>query len=364
MRVRLELRCAAVAALLLVSVLPLPAVAAPPPPQVDCVQTLAPALTRSLDPTRFARPQSVAWNGASEALVATHGGIAAYDLRSGAARVVVPGDSIPVGIPDVVGVAGDGARLIAFNLDYSDVVADARSGRIVAARRDAVLQIADVAIRGDVAAVLAYPLHLRGKDLAQLWVGEPGAPWDTFVPLHVLSPEAAETIRYAMAPYGGAVTFDRDGSIAMISPAERGVFRYRPDGTALPTLGRNVSELVVPELPRAIRNYALDLDGRYREVFNRQPTIDDLVTTSDGLAIVVRLWHDGKVHWQLWFPDADRIRRRIALGISDTRVAGGHLHCSGRGTAVICAFGRFTAPKQPPTPELDVFELTDAKGCK
>jgi hypothetical protein len=229
------------------------------------------------------------------------------------------------------------------------------------------LQIADMAIRGRTVAVLGFPVRLKGAEFAQLWVGEAGAPWTTFRPLHPIGAAAGEIVRYAIAPNGGAVTFAGDGSMAMISPAEAGIFRYRIDGTPLPTLGSGLRELVVPRMAEATFGYRLDFEARYREIFNKQPTIDDLIDTPDGLAIVVRRWSDGAVRWELWFPDATSVRRRVRLGLSDITVGGGHLHCSARGSSIACVFDRVTRPKQPPVPELAIFDLKPAKraaGCR
>lgn len=331
-----------------------------------CVEALAPTSSRALPLPAFAITQTVAWNGDGKLLIGLKDGIVTYDPVTGSSAPLVPGDPIPNGLSYVVGLDSDGKNVFAFNLDYSDLLANAKSGQIAVARRHAALQIASVAIRGDKVAVLGFPVLLKGTDFAQLWIGDPGAPWETFLPLHPVDPKVTSLVRFAIAPYGGAVTFANDDTVAMISPAEPGIFRYRTDGTPLPTLGRGLRELVVPRIPEATKGFAQDPEGRYREVLNKQPTIDGLVATPDGLAIVVRRWSEGAVGWELWFPDADGVRRRIRLELSDRNVVGGHLHCSARGAQLACVFSRYMAPPQLRKPELAIFDLKRAKrlqGC-
>lgn len=334
------------------------------PPSLPCAGTLAPRLSRRLPVPPFAQGRTVAWGAGGRLLIGTGGGIVAYDLTTTTATPLVPGRPIPNGIAAVVGLDSDGSHLVAFNADYSDLTADVRTGRITSARREFALQIADVAIRGDVVAVLGFPLRLKTADFAQLWIGKAGEPWSTNRPLHPVTEASEEIVRYSIAPNGGAVTFLKDGTIAMISPAEPGLFRYRADGTPLPVLGADLRELVVPRMREAIFGYRLDVEGRYREIFNRQPTIDDLVDTPDGPAVVVRRWSDGAAGWELWFPGPQRVRRRVVLGIRDAGVAGGDLKCATRGSSLACVFDRITGRNQPPLPELAIFDLAQVQRCR
>jgi hypothetical protein len=326
-----------------------------------CVETLVPSKVVTLPSPTFFAAQTLAWNSNGRLVIGTRAGILSYDPDTARFVPLVSGQKIPNGIPDVVGLDSDGKSIFAFNSDYSDLVADARSGKVTGARREPSLQIADVALRGGKLAVLGFPLRLRTKVFAQLWIGTPGAPWETFLPLHPVDGAAEEIVRYAIPPNGGAVTFANDGTVAMISPAEPGVFRYRVDGTVLPTLGRNLRELVITRLPEAIRGYRLDIGARYREILNKQPTVDDLISTADGLAIVVRRWSSTGAAWELWFPDTQGVRRRVQLQLSSPGVVAGHLHCSVQGARLACVFDRRIGADKPPVNDLAIFDLTATK---
>ena len=47
-----------------------------------------------------------------------------------------------------------------------------------------------------------------------------GAPWKTFKMIHPLDGGTAEIFRHSFSPYGGGVVIQKDGTLAMISPAE------------------------------------------------------------------------------------------------------------------------------------------------
>jgi hypothetical protein len=83
--------------------------------------------------------------------------------------------------------------------------------------------------------------------------------------------------------------------------------------------------------------YSADVAGRYREIVNRQPFGEDLIATPDGPAIVVRLAHDDRIEWELWYPNAERLERRVKLGIS-RRGPYGHISCDARGRDLACVY--------------------------
>ncbi|HKO56594.1 MAG TPA: hypothetical protein VJ276_12005, partial [Thermoanaerobaculia bacterium] len=324
-------------------------------------ETLEPSLVKQLAMPTFARIGGVAWRNGGKLLIGSESGVNEYDLVSGDVRRVVSASAVPYGLPDVMNLATDGQRLFAFNLDYSDLAFDLDGAKILRARRHAALQIADVAVRGNIVAVLGRPVLLKA-DFGSLWVGPIGAPWQEFRGIHPLGGEAADIYKGAFAPYGGAVVIRKDGTIAIATPAEPGVLRFAADGTQLPTIGRGLTELMVPRLPEILRRYASDVEGRYSQIINRQPTIDDLLDTSDGLAIVVRRVVADRVTWELWFPDDEGKRRVVRLGVSDD-VTGGHLHCDARGSKIACTFGKSTGAAKPQLPQLALFDLKQARAC-
>jgi hypothetical protein len=325
-------------------------------------ETLEPLFVRPLPLPTFRRLGGVAWRDDRRLLIGAESGVNEYDLEGGGVKRVVSASAIPYGLPAVTNLASDGQRLFAFNLDYSDLAFDLASSRILQARRHAALQIMDVAVRGDTLAVLGRPIMLKA-DFGALWVGRIGAPWEEFRGFRPLQGEAVTIYKGAIAPYGGAVVIQKNGTVAMVTPAEAGVRRFAADGTQFPTLGAELTQLVVPRLPEAIRKYNIDERGRYEQIFNRQPTIDDLLDTSDDLAVVVRRIADGRVTWDLWFPDAKTTRRIVHLGLSDTAEGGGHLHCDTRGPRIACLFGKTTGFGKPDVPHIALFDLRQARAC-
>ena len=320
-----------------------------------CTETLGPTFLRELSLSTLRRAQSVAWIDDGRVAIGTDNGVFEYGLAKGALRQVTTRATLP----DIEDIATDGRTLVAFNQDYSDVAIDLATGKVLASRmRTPGLQMLDIAVRDRSMFVLGFPVPFKRKENGIVWRGGIGGNWETFRKLHGLGDDATMIAQSAFAPLGGAMVVQKDGTIAAITPAEAGVTRIRLDGTKLPPLGVRLSELTVPRLHEVRRIFARDVNGRYAQILNKQPIADDLVETSDGLAIVVRRANAGKLGWELWFPEAaGGATRRVQLGIEDQRVAGGHLRCHGRGTRVACMFGKVTKLFQADRPHLVVFDL-------
>jgi hypothetical protein len=331
----------------------------------DCVGTLRTDSARLLPLPAFAHARSVAWLDAATLLIGTQGGIRTYQIAGGTSRVVVSGAAAPKGMPEVDHLETDGRTLAACNNDYTDLTADLSSGAILGAHRYPVIQVCDLAVRGRTLVVLGpkNPKLLNGDRFGALWIGKPGDSFDAFRLLHPMGGAAEAIFKRALPPYGGAVVIRSDETIAFITPAEPGVFQYRPDGRALPRLAPQLQELVVPRLPEAFSRYAMDLEGRYQQIYNRQRSADDLIDTASGLAIVVRASEGARVWWELWFPDARGIRRRIRLSPEQRRPSGGHLRCDARGNLIACITPMYAGPNQAGLPNLLMFNLDHAAPC-
>lgn len=327
-----------------------------------CLSTLAPHLVRELPQDHYVSAGSIAWRDDGRILIGTRTtGIMEYVVATGATSPAVPGVDIPNGLPAVEKLDTDGRTVVAFNSDRSDIAFDLAARKMLHARRNVAMRVMDIAVSGDRVAILGYPFRVQTPRKGQLWVGSIGAPWEELTLLREFEPKTDAIARYAVAPHAGAVRFIDAKTVAMVTPAEPGVIRYRIDGTALPTLGADLTELVIPSLPDMLLKFNQDVIGRYEQIMNRQPTADDLVVTSKGLAVVVRRWANGNVWWELWFPELRKTERTIRLGIQDKRTAGGHLRCAGRGTLLACMFGKATQLGRPDRSHLVLFDLMATK---
>lgn len=325
-----------------------------------CEETLRPALVRELTAPALKYAGSVAWLDDEAVAIGAAGGVFEYTLADGALRNLVPSRPIPHGLGNVEDVASDGRTLVAFNDDYSDLAYDLTSAKLVSAQRGPAFEVIDLAVRDDTLVLLGFPAVAKLEEGGALWIAKLGAKRDAFRLLHQVDDEAVENLRSCLPPFGGATLVQEDGTIAMITAAEPGVRRFRPDGTPLPTLGAGLHELVVPRI-HEVRQYAADIMRRYR-VLNAQPIGVDLIETSHGLAIVVRRVSKATVWWELWFPGpGGGTRRRIRLAAQDERVIGGHMRCDARGSRVACMFGKAVQPSGfgGERPHLLLFDLGD-----
>jgi hypothetical protein len=324
----------------------------------SCTETLGPTLIRELPLATFKQASGIAWLDGDNVAVGSEYGVFRYNLPTGAKRALIGSQPIPIGMPHVEDVASDGKTLVAFSRDYGDVAARVEPFRIVNARRFPAMQILDVAVQGDTVFVLGFPLIIDREKSGVLWTGKVGGKWSQMRLVHKVSEEATRILRSGFAPYGGAMTTQTDGTIAIITAAEPGVMRFRMDGTPLPVLGDSLSELVITRLPEIRLIFAEDVVAQYREVINIQPIADDLIETSEGLAIVVRRAERGFVSWELWFPPKKGSPvRRIRLSLQDNRIVGGHLRCQGRGKKIACLFGTFTQIYQSDRPHVVIFDM-------
>ena len=149
----------------------------------------------------------------------------------------------------------------------------------------------------------------------------------------------------------GAIALDADGSLTVITSSEPGVFRYAPDGTLIQKSGESFDELVITAMREIPARFAGDIAGRYRLLLNTQPTIDDLVLTPRGPAIVVRIAEKERIRWELWWPRADgRAAPPTRLGIEPAGPQE-HLRCDARGASLACVAAKGS------TPHLWIFEL-------
>jgi hypothetical protein len=141
-----------------------------------------------------------------------------------------------------------------------------------------------------------------------------------------------------MSQYAGAAVALPDGSIAIVTSAEPGVFRYDRNGKLAEVLGSSIDSLIVDSKRMAL-TFAKDLKGRYKDDLNLQPAIDDLVATPGGLAILVRVASNpasnDEIGWELWTVGAGGVTRRQPLA-KKRNGPFGHMKCEARGTRMAC----------------------------
>lgn len=323
-----------------------------------CSETLDPALLHELPLKTLRRVRGVAWINGGTLAIAARNGVFRYNLADQELQRIISAEDVPDGLPNAENVAVDGDTLVAYNMEYSDLAFDLARQKITAARRVPAMQVLAMDVHDGNLVVLGYPAILPRDREGALWIGGVGKRWETFRAIHSISDREGSIFRSGMPWFGGAVRVLSDGTIAMITPAQPGVRRYRLDGTQLPPLGAKVTELVVPRLTEVRGALSQDLAAQYEQIFNRQPIADDLLDTGDGPAIVVRRAAQSGVWWELWFPSADGgVSRKVRLGLDDPSRFAGHLRCDGRGRRIACLFGKTTSLRTPEVPYVALFDL-------
>ncbi len=309
---------------------------------------LKPDVTLPLPERIGKQARDVAWLDDDHLLIASDRGVVSYVLKTSEFTEVLAGTAVPDGLPEPMSIATDGATLVAVS-PYSSCSFSLRLSdhkRLIAQRSHKLLA-SDVAVRGDRACYLGFAGHPFGAITPTTAVACGGLAdsWDELKPLHsIVSGEAAATIyRFSVPPYAGALVMESTGGVDVITSAEPGVFRYSPSGTLIGVLGSKLNELVLQNAEDILKLYAADVDKRYRVLLNVRATVDGLVVTPDGPAIVVRLADHDIIHFELWYPEAaGGATRRIRLGI-ERQGPFGHLRCDCRGDRLVCVGSAPTA---------------------
>jgi hypothetical protein len=313
-------------------------------------QTIAPVSVMKLDDAT----SGVAWLSAERIVTAGQSGVRALSLRDGQWSELIAPTPVPGGLPDPLSVATDGRAIVASNgFERTQFACRADNKQRLFARLSPSFMVIDVAVSGGKLFVLGWPVDASGAsnnpDGVAVWRGGLSPLFEKFQPLHRIQAgtESISIFDDSLPIYGGAMAIEPDGTLDVITAAERGIYQYASNGTFRKRLGAALGELVVHRMHDINFTYASDPIARYREVVNRQPTVDDLVVTPDGPAIVVRLARNDRIEWELWYPNADRLDRRVKLGIS-RRGPFGHLNCDARDSDLICVY------QLPDTPQAAV----------
>lgn len=323
--------------------------------------SLAPRMDVALPSTVGRVALDVAWDGANGLLIATEAGVHRYSLRDRTVEKIVPVTPLPDGLPYPEAIASDGTTVVATSFPsmggYALRLAD-RKRRFAMRERFVPLH---AAVRGQRVCLLALQIGVRNNEA--VWCGVLGQAWSKYKLVHRVS-SGQKIFREAWSRFGGAIALGEDGSLTIATTAEPGVFRYAPDGKLVETSGRSFDELVMESMTELRTHCESDVQAAYRLVLNTQPTIDDLVLTPRGPAIVVRIAEENRIRWELWWPRTDgREVPPTRFGIE--RIGPfGHLHCDARGTSLACV-GSKPDPKRAAdfriselVPTLWIFELS------
>lgn len=171
-------------------------------------------------------------------------------------------------------------------------------------------------------------------------------------PLHQIQgdEDAVKRWRLTSSPYAGAIVAERGGTLAVMTEAEPGIHRYSADGKLVKRIGADLGELVL-DTSALTAKYAgrEDLRARYEKLINLQPTVEDLVSTPNGLAVLVRTAAAGKISWQLWYVEKPGHPRTL---LSQGRAGPmGHMRCEARDWRMACV-GSF--PEKDSGPDLSM----------
>jgi hypothetical protein len=285
------------------------------------------------------RPGDVAWLNDDEVLVTLiRGGVVRVSAKTGKSSVWLPIGPMPGGAPFPEYIATDGKLVVIVSGGPASAMFRSADGKYLFGYSGSPLYFRGLAVSGGKAFFMGWMTRsgtTADQQRGALFVQT--AP-DTLgeTPIHrvVSSEESLARWRLTMSQYAGAAVGLPDGSIAIVTSAEPGVFRYDREGKLKEVLGSRVDSLVV-DSKRLLETGGKDLVARYKDDLNLQPAIDDLVVTPAGLAILVRVASDHEIGWELWTVGAGGITRRQALA-KKRNGPFGHMKCEARGTRMAC----------------------------
>jgi hypothetical protein len=302
-------------------------------------ETISPVSLRQLE----SAASGITWLDSSHVIIAGPSGVRTLSLVDGTSAETISTKPVPHGLPDPLSVTTDGVSVVASNgFTRSQFACRAMNRQRLFARSSPLFLVIDLAVSGQKLYLLGWPVDANGANNGEgiaVWQGGLSSAFEKFEPLHRIQSGASSVAIFndSLPVYGGALAIESDGTLDVITAAESGVFQYSPEGSLRRTLGTGLGELVMRRMHDINFTYGDAPLARYQKVVNRQPTIDGLVATLDGPAIVVRTVNDEIVQWELWYPNDVRIDRRIKLAIS-RRGPFGHLSCGARMRDLACVY--------------------------
>lgn len=270
-------------------------------------------------------------------------GLVSLPMSGGKPLTLIPPGMPPGGTMEVERVRSVEGIASVFSLRRQQFIVRIADGKRLLSRSAPNFGVMDMTFAGGVLWVFGTPVDKTGAANTEgvaLWGGPLTGDFETLKAVHRLAggESSRRAFLYSSSPYAGAIAGLPDGSVWIVVASEPGLYHYDRNGRLLGVLGRGLGELVIGRLHDLNWTYAKNPVGRYVEILNVQPTIDDLVATPDGPAIVVREVAKNKVRWSLWYPARDRLRAVVPLAL-DRRGPMGNLACAARGRDLACLLG-------------------------
>jgi hypothetical protein len=302
---------------------------------------LRPQLVRRLPDEIGLSIRDVAWRGRDSLLLATNQGVYSYTPSSGRSSRVLASAPVPDGVREPRSIDVDSTYAIVTGpVPPSGYVWAVKDNERVVAQTSADLSVSQSVVWGKTLCVLASSLRGTTNDVksGSVWCGNVDAGWSTFKPIHRIRSGDAAVDRYrrAILHHGGSIASGHDGSFYVVTAAEPGVFHYSVTGRLLDVTGADLDDLVLTDMRDLALRFGMDIENRYKLLLNTQPTIDDLVATPSGPAIVVRIAEKDKVRWELWYTDRSGGASRKVRLKADRPGPYGHLRCDALSDTLAC----------------------------
>ena len=307
---------------------------------VTALPPLKPATTIDLS-SQGTFATDVAWLNDDEVLVALlHGGVARVSVGSKRVTQWVPQGELPNGSPSPELVATDGNVVVIMGAGMRSYMFRSKDGKYLSGYSGGRLYPRGVAVVDGRAVYMGWMGRAGEDDTLRrgvLWTQAPGETTLSDAPIHRVfgGDEAVTRWRSTTPPYAGSVVALGDGSIAVMTVAEPGIYRYDRSRKLVEVLGSG-SDALVLDSGKLAKEFATDVHARYTEYVNRRALIEDLVALpGNRVAVLVRTAANGKIGWELWQAEKSGFGRKTPL---DTKAPGpfAHMRCETRGSRLAC----------------------------
>jgi hypothetical protein len=306
---------------------------------VTALSPLKPVTTIDLS-SQGASASDVAWLNDDEVLVALRqGNVARVTVGSKKVTQWVPHGELPDGFPYPEFIATDGELVMILGGGRRHYMFRSKDGKYLSSYGGGRLYPRGVAVVGGKAVYMGW-MGQAGEDdtfrRGVLWTQTPDADLSE-TPMHRIfgGDDAVAQWRMTAPSYAGSMVALPDRSVAVMTVAEPGIYRYDRSGKLVEVLGGGVDSLLF-DSKALVRNYREDVHARYVQLVNRNPLIEDLVALpGNGVAALVRIAANGKIGWELWHASKTGFTRKQPL---ETQTFGpfGHMRCESRSTRLAC----------------------------